>query len=584
MLALVERALIPGFRKFGFFSFAFFPPLCLCGSKTEFTHYCLTGSIFARQVRRGHRDSQRKFSSAIKKCQTWSVDTLTFEELSRFMQNQAALELQGISKQYPGVLALNDVNICFRKGEIHGLVGENGAGKSTLIKILAGLVRADQGAILCDGVRQQIHSARDARRLGISCIHQELNLISYFTCPENVFLGHPYPKTLWGTIAWSALRNKTRGILERLDVDIPLNVPVMHLAPGEQAMVAIARAFAESAVFYCMDEPTTSLTEHEKLSLFAVIRNLKSLGATVMYVSHDLDDVLALTDKITVMRDGQVVGTWDTREMSKDTLISKMIGRDIGSTVPSKSVTGRETVLSVSEAGNARIRDISFDLRAGEILGIAGLLGSGRTEILRMIYGVDPLYTGKLTLRGQAFWPKSPKDSIGRGLVLIPEERRSQGLLLDRSIYENISLVYLDTFANGPFLSSGAERPAVERIGQAVQLKAADYTHHVNTLSGGNQQKVVFAKYLLCRPTVLMLDEPTKGVDVGARFEIYSVIREMAQQGTAVLLVSSDFTELIGLADRFLVLHEGRQTGITDKIDLDQEMLLQYCYGKMQTM
>jgi len=498
------------------------------------------------------------------------------------MQNQPVLELRGILKDYPGVRALDHVSMNFRKGEIHGLVGENGAGKTTLIKILAGVVKADRGKIFIHGKQKKICSARDARHLGLSCIHQELNLISYFNCAENIFLGYPYPKTAWGTISWKKLKKKTLSILKRLDANIPINVPVKQLAPGEQAMVAIARAFAESASIYCMDEPTTSLTEHEKNNLFSVIRNLKSMGATIVYVSHDLDDVMSLTDRVTIMRDSKVVGTWDTKAITKDNIISKMIGRDITSAFPPKRANTKDVVLSVSGLSSENVSDISFDLHGGEIFGIAGLLGAGRTEVLRMIYGVDKITKGMLTLHGREFRPTCPKDSIRRGIVLVPEERRSQGLLLHRSIYENISIVYLDELSNGPFLNRNAERNESEGIGLSVKLKTTDYNYHVNTLSGGNQQKVVFAKYLLRQPVVLMLDEPTKGVDVGARFEIYSVIQEMAGRGTAVLLVSSDFTEMLGLADRILVLYEGKQTLIVENTLLDQETLLRYCYGKVK--
>lgn len=498
------------------------------------------------------------------------------------MQDQPVLELRGIVKDYPGIRALDHVDLNFRKGEVHGLVGENGAGKSTLIKILAGVINADHGEIFIHGKAQKLSSGREAHRFGLSFIHQEHNLVSYFNCSENIFLGHPYPKTLWGTISWKKLREKTQAILQQLDVNIPLNVPIKQLPPGEQAMIAIARAFAESASIYCMDEPTTSLTGHEKDALFSVIRNIKSLGATIIYVSHDLDDILLLTDRITIMRDSRVVGTWTTATLTKDEIITKMIGRDISTAFPPKNTRGEKTVaLSVSGLGGENLRDISFDLLEGEILGIAGLLGSGRTELLRMLYGVDPIVQGTVALQGQIFRPESPKGSIQKGLVLVPEERRSQGLLLNRSIYENISLVYLDQLSNGPFLNHTSQKQASEHIGQAVKLTRTDYRYHVNTLSGGNQQKVVFAKYLLRQPAILLLDEPTKGVDVGARFEIYTIIQDMTKQGTAVILVSSDFTELLGLADRILFLHEGQQICTAEDTQLDQETMLQYCYGNV---
>jgi ribose transport system ATP-binding protein len=499
------------------------------------------------------------------------------------MDDQAILELRNISKDYPGVRALDRASMDFRKGEIHGLVGENGAGKSTLIKILAGIITADRGTIFLHGKQQKIASGRDARHLGLSFIHQERNLISYFNCAENIFLGHPYPKTAWGTISWRTLKHRTLEILQRLDAtDIPLNVPVKQLAPGEQAVVAIARAFAESASIYCMDEPTTSLTEHEKYALFSVIRNLRATGATIMYISHDLDDVKTLTDRVTIMRDGNVVGTWETAVITKEEIIRNMIGRDMSSALPSEKTDVHEVVLSVSGLSGERVREVSFDLHKGEILGIAGLLGSGRTEILQMIYGVSSMTQGTLTLCGQEFRPASPKSAIKKGVVLVPEERRSQGLILDRSVYENISLVYLDSLSNGLFLNRTIEKRAAESIGRSVKLKVADYDHQVHTLSGGNQQKVVFAKSLLRQPVVLMLDDPTRGVDIGARFEIYALIREMAEQGAAVLLVSSDFSELLELSDRMLILYEGRQILITENKKIDQETLLNYCYGKVR--
>ena len=341
-------------------------------------------------------------------------------------------------------------------------------------------------------------------------------------------------------------------------------------------MVAIARAFAESASIYCLDEPTTSLTEHEKHALFAVIRNLQAMGATVIYVSHDLDDVLELTDKVTVMRDGKVVGIYDTGAITKDRLISTMIGRDLTAAFPSKTANINDVVFAASGLRGERVHQVSFDLHAGEILGIAGLLGSGRTEILRMIYGVDPIHNGTLTLHGQEFRPTCPQDSIRRGIVLIPEERRSQGLLLDRSIYENISLVYLNEFVKGPFLKHDAEKKEAEHIGRAVRLKAADYRQHVKTISGGNQQKVVFAKYLLRQPVVLLLDEPTRGIDVGAKAEIYRLVRELSDLGKGVIFVSSDLEEVLMVSDMLLVLTNGRITYNGENKGISMEEVMRY--------
>jgi ribose transport system ATP-binding protein len=491
-----------------------------------------------------------------------------------------ALEIREMVKWYPGVLALNRVNLSIQEGEVHGLIGENGAGKSTLIKILAGVTQADEGQIFLNGQQAEIRSGRDAHRLGLSFIHQELNLIPYLNGPENVFLGHPYPRNAFGTVSWKKLRQRTKSIFDRLGVSMPLNLPVSQLPPGNQAMVAIGRAFAVSASIYFMDEPTAALTDNEKDQLFAVIRALKEEGATIVYVSHQLEEIARLTDRVTVMRDGAVVGTWNTKSLDEDTMIRKMIGRELESAFPPRKSEVGDTVLEVIELSGDRVHGVSFELHRGEILGIAGLVGAGRTELLRMLFGVDVVVSGSVLLNGRPFLPRSPWDSIEKGIVLVPEERRTQGLILERSIYENISLVYLRELAKGLFLDRPRERVEARRIGGSVKLKAAGYHLPVRNLSGGNQQKVVFAKCLLRRPLVLLLDEPTRGVDVGARFEIYSIIRDMAAEGTAMLLVSSDFGELLGLSDRLLVLHRGEQKGLIPGQGVDQERLLTYCYGR----
>lgn len=495
---------------------------------------------------------------------------------------ETVLELRGIHKDYPGVRVLAGVDLDFRAGEIHGLIGENGAGKSTLIKILAGVVRSDAGLIRVRGQAADIRSSRDARRLGLSFIHQELNLIEYQNVAENIFLGHPYPRAPWGTVSWKGLRTRASAILERLGMDLPANVPVARLSTVQRSMVAIARAFAESASVYFMDEPTTSLSDIEKAALFTVMRTLKSTGAAVIFVSHALGEILSLTDRISVMRDGAVVDTVITAGTDRARLIAMMTGRDMTALFPPRigSPAGTDPVLIVDSLAGRGIRDISFQLRTGEILGIAGLGGSGRTELLRTIFGVSPVVSGSMRLGQTPFRPRSPGESIRRGVAYVPEERRSQGLVMGRSIEENIVLVHLRSLSRGAFLDRRRAGAASRTLGSTVKLKTADYGNPAATLSGGNQQKVVFAKYMLGRPRVFMLDEPTRGVDVGARYEIYAVIRELAGQGSGILLASSDFAELIGLADRVLVLHEGQQVLITENRDLDEERLLTLCYGR----
>lgn len=499
--------------------------------------------------------------------------------MSRHQQNEV-LTIQGLSKQYPGVRALKGVDLSFSSGEVHGLVGENGAGKSTLIKILAGIVKADEGTLLFNGTPREIHNSKDATRLGLSFIHQELNLVNYFNAMENIFLGHSYPRKVGPLVDWRQLRAQTEAILATLHIELPLDQPVSYLSAVERAMVAIARAFAVSGSIYFMDEPATALTDIEKEKLFAVVQNLKAQGKTVIYVTHNLDDILRITDRVTVMRDGQVVHRAATETLTKDTLIRHMIGKPLESAFPPRQGTIGTPVLRVEHLGNERLSDISFSVHAGEILGIGGLVGAGRTELLETLFGVRAATSGTMYLNNRPFHPSSPKDAIDRGVVLVPEERRKGGLVLSRSIYENITLMSLPQVGRMGFLNHRYLRERAESAGKSVRLKAGEYSHHVSTLSGGNQQKVVFAKTVMQQPSILMLDEPSKGVDVGARFEIYSIIRELASKGTAIIVVSSDFNEVLGLADRIMFIRDGKMASVRENRDIDQEHYLNYCYGR----
>ncbi len=496
------------------------------------------------------------------------------------MKQTSALTVKGLSKSYVGVHALKGVDLDFEKGTVHGLVGENGAGKSTLIKSLAGVVKPDSGDILVNGIKIDIKTARDSSDAGLCFIHQELNLIDYFNACENIFLGHDYPEKPGGLINWRGLRKRTVEILDRLNMKIPINRPVSYLSAVERAMIAVARGFAVDGSIYFMDEPATALTDIEKEKLFEVISVLKQQGRTIVYVSHNLDDVLRICDSVTVMRDGQVVKESPASELDKDKLISLMIGRDLGSVFPEKKSVRGNTVFRMENCRNADISNISFEVRSGEILGIGGLVGAGRTELLETIFGARKLENGSMRLEGSEYKPSSPKQAVKQGVVLVPEERRKQGLVLNRAIYDNISLMYLDSLASLGFLRHKQLRQAAESVGKDVKLKTADYRNHAGTLSGGNQQKVVFAKTILNPPRLLLLDEPSKGVDVGARFEIYTLIRKIADAGATVLLVSSDFNEILGLCDRILFLFEGKQTFVEKNSGINQEQYLNFCYGR----
>jgi len=496
------------------------------------------------------------------------------------MLNMDVLKIINLGKSYPGVQALKDVNLSFQKGEIHGLIGENGAGKSTLIKILAGVVSSDVGEVYIGGSKAEIKSSKDASRAGLCFIHQELNLVEYFNVMENIFLGHEYPLKCGPFIDWKVLKRKAEEILDKLQVKIPLNIPVSYLSAVEKAMVAIARGFAVSGKIYFMDEPATALTDIEKEKLFTVIKILKNQGKTVVYVSHNLDDVLRITDRITVMRDGTVVECRPTGEMTRNSVITSMIGRNLESAFPNKNATPGQIVFKANSIKNNNIHNVSMEVHAGEILGIGGLVGSGRTELLELVFGITSLKEGQMFLNEEKYLPTSPEAAIERGVVLVPEERRKQGLVLSRSIYENISLMSLNHLATAGFLDHRKLKRKTEEAGRNVRLKTSNYSNHTGTLSGGNQQKVVFAKTVLNPPRLLLLDEPSKGVDVGARFEIYSIIQELAARGTAIIVVSSDFNEILGLADKILFIKEGEPTFIIENSNLDQERYLNYCYGR----
>ncbi|MCS7056824.1 MAG: sugar ABC transporter ATP-binding protein [Thermoflexales bacterium] len=490
--------------------------------------------------------------------------------------------MKDIVKQYPGVLAVNRAGLSLLPGEVHGLVGGNGAGKSTLIKIMAGVVRPDHGQILLDGERLDFHSGSDAYRYGLSFIHQELNLVPYLNGAENIFLGRPYPRTRFGTIDWKALKQRAERIMLELGMRVRVDVPVRRLTRGEQAMISLGRALVGDARIIVMDEPTASLTDEEIRGLFRVIRELKARRRTVLYVSHRLDEIFEICDRVTIMRDGNVVGTYPIGALSRSEMIRLMIGRDLGEGIPPPQNPLGRAFFRVEGLAGGPVQGVSFDLREGEILGLAGLIGAGRSEVLHLIYGSIRPNRGCMHLDDKPFSPRSPAEAIRAGVALVPEERHQQGLVLSRSVLQNISLPALDRFSwRSVFVNRTAERKAGQQVAQQVHLKAASLDQKVNQLSGGNQQKVVFARWLHTRLRMLLLDEPTRGVDVGARFEIYRTIRELAAAGIGIVLVSSDLSELLGLAHRVIVLREGRQLAELPAAGLSQEALLHYCYGEV---
>ena len=491
------------------------------------------------------------------------------------------LEIEGLVKSFGGVKALKGASLSLARGEVHALVGENGAGKSTLIKVMAGIVRPDAMTLKVDGRAAAVGSGADAERFGLSFIHQELNLVPYFGVAENVFLGKPYPRGAFGLIDRRELDKRASAALAELGVSVPMKVPAARLSRGEQAMTAIARAFTCDASIYVMDEPTASLTDVEIERLFAVIARLKAAGKTILYVSHRLDEIFSICDRVTVMRDGETVTNMAVRDTDPASLIRHMIGRSLGDSFPPPLSAPGATVLSVEALARARGKPVSFELRSGEILGVAGLAGSGRSSLLKAMGGATRATGGSMLLRGRPFAPKKPRDAIRAGVVLVPEERRDQGLVLGRPIAENIALPNLARLSRlGVFLDRRAERAKAGEAAASVRLKAASLAQKAGQLSGGNQQKVVFAKWLLDDVQVLLLDEPSRGVDVGARYEIYRIVREMAAKGAGIVLASSDLTEVLGLADRVMVMRDGGVEAILENRGLDQETVLRHCYGE----
>lgn len=486
------------------------------------------------------------------------------------------LEMRGIGKSFSGVSVLRDVDLALRGGHALGLVGENGAGKSTLMNILGGVLEPDSGHMTIAGAPHAPSDPAEARRRGIAFIHQELNLFPNLSIAENLFLPR-FPGRA-GVIDRGASRRQAREALAAVSLDRHPGTLVEALSPGERQLVEIARALTIEARVVILDEPTTSLTAHEAERLFALIGRLKSRGMGIIYISHNLEDVQAHCDDIAVLRDGQLVGAGPAADFDTDRLIHLMVGRSLGQLFPERSAPPTTEVVLAARDLTRRgvVEGITFSLRRGEVLGLAGLMGSGRTELLRVLFGLDQAEGGSIHLAGEPIDRGSPRDRIRRGMAFLTEDRRDEGLMMSGSVAENIALAALPTFAGaGLGLVDGRRvASAVDEVSRAVQLRAAGPAQPVRRLSGGNQQKVVLARWLLTRPSVLLLDEPTRGVDVGSKQEIYRLIVELAQVGAGVLVASSELEELLGLCDRILVVSRGTIRAAFDRADFDREAIL----------
>lgn len=495
------------------------------------------------------------------------------------------LDIIGATKIYNGIPALIDVSLMLRDSEVHALMGENGAGKSTLIKLLAGVLAADSIHIVARGVPVTINNPQAAFALGLRFIHQELNIVPQLSVAENVFLSGRYPCRAGMFVNWRRLRQDTCAVFDQLGIThIDPRMIIARLSPGDQMLVKIASAFTSdegsNASVYVMDEPTAALTGEEASRLFEVINRLREQGCAVLYVSHRMDEIFRIADWVTVMRDGRVVATKPIHDTSPGELIQLMTGRELQQVYPPRITPVDERVLlDVKDLRTQWVSGVTFSLHIGEILGVAGLSGAGRTELIRALMAADRVLGGKRTLENSRLRVGSPAGAWRNGLAFVPEERRTQGLILSRSVGDNISLPHLGTLSiGGVLLDYRGEARLSQRLGSAVRLKAKSTAQTVRELSGGNQQKVAFARALAQSPRVLLLDEPTRGVDVGAKYDIYMLIRAASAQGIGIIIVSSDLNELIGLSDRVLIMQRGRLVNIVEAAGLTEERLLALCY------
>ena len=491
------------------------------------------------------------------------------------MDNNYILTLKNITKEFPGVKALDDVTINIERGTIHGLVGENGAGKSTLIKILAGIYQPNKGEIILDGKPCRFNSPIEARRAGISVVHQEIKLAEPLSVAENMFLGNVQLKN--GLVDWKGMRRRAREIVEDLGMDIDINAQVSSLTVAKKQIVEIMHAINNNSCILIMDEPSAVLTDRELEVMFRIVKQLRDEGITIIYISHRLDEIFGLCSNVSVLRDGCHIDTIPVASVDRQGLINMMVGREMGQEYPKEVGNVGGTILEVKNLSRGILQDISFEVKSGEVFGISGLVGAGRTELARAILGIDKPESGEVYVRGKKVHYRTFADAIRDGLGLIPEDRKLQGLVQIMSVKRNTTLVNMKRVLRAGVISSSLEEKLSKEYADKLHVVTPSMETEVQYLSGGNQQKVVIAKWLFQNSEILFLDEPTRGIDVGAKAEIYRLINRMAKEGKTIIMISSEMPELLGMCDRIMVMHEGHKMGELNAAEATQAKIMALC-------
>ena len=491
------------------------------------------------------------------------------------MDNNYILTLKNITKEFPGVKALDDVTINIERGTIHGLVGENGAGKSTLIKVLAGIYQPNKGEIILDGKPCRFNSPIEARRAGISVVHQEIKLAEPLSVAENMFLGNVQLKN--GLVDWKGMRRRAREIVEDLGMDIDINAQVSSLTVAKKQIVEIMHAINNNSRILIMDEPSAVLTDRELEVMFRIVKQLRDEGITIIYISHRLDEIFGLCSNVSVLRDGRHIDTIPVASVDRQGLINMMVGREMGQEYPKEVGNVGGTILEVKNLSRGILQDISFEVKSGEVFGISGLVGAGRTELARAILGIDKPESGEVYVRGKKVHYRTFADAIRDGLGLIPEDRKLQGLVQIMSVKRNTTLVNMKRVLRAGVISSSLEEKLSKEYADKLHVVTPSMETEVQYLSGGNQQKVVIAKWLFQNSEILFLDEPTRGIDVGAKAEIYRLINQMVKEGKTIIMISSEMPELLGMCDRIMVMHEGHKMGELNAAEATQAKIMALC-------